>query len=158
MGWVGFVPTFCLWGRMLGDFAERLSMTVAGLGFQLVDWERGGRGLMRVFIDSRNGVTVDDCVLVSNHLSRWFAVEGVDYDRLEVSSPGLDRPLRRPADFARFAGQKARISLLRPVAGQRRFVGILRDATDTEVTLDGDGGIHRFAYADIDKARLVPEF
>src|SRR5688500_19308526 len=78
------------------DLNELLESTLAGLGYELVDLERSPRGkLLRVFIDKPDGVSVDDCVTVSNHLSRLLAVENVDYDRLEVSSPGLDRPLKK---------------------------------------------------------------
>ena len=84
-----------------------LEQTLASLGYELVDLEvsRSG-GLIRIFIDRVGGVNVDDCAAVSNHLTRLFAVEEVDYGRLEVSSPGLDRPLRRPQDFRRFAGER----------------------------------------------------
>jgi ribosome maturation factor RimP len=114
---------------------------------------------MRVFIDTPRGVTVDDCALVSNHLTRLFAVDGVDYERLEVSSPGLDRPLRKAADFARFAGHKADVRMRTPdTTGRRRFVGLLLgvegDALDME--LEGKTTV-RLALEDLDRARLVPE-
>ena len=82
-----------------------LEPTLAGLGFELVDLQLSNRGrFLRIFMDKPGGITVDDCATVSRHLSRLLEVEGVDYDRMEVSSPGLDRPLRKAADFARFAG------------------------------------------------------
>ena len=84
-----------------------LEPTLAGLGFELVDTQVSNRGrFVRIFMDKPGGITVDECAAVSRHLSHLLEVEGIDYDRLEVSSPGLDRPLRRPADFARFAGQR----------------------------------------------------
>src|SRR3979490_1436025 len=81
---------------------------VAGLGYELVDVQasNGGR-LLRLFIDKPGGVGIEDCAAVSRHLTRVLAVEGVDYERLEGSSPGPDRPLRKARDFARFAGHKA---------------------------------------------------
>ena len=83
------------------DLTALLEKTVGGLGYELVDLELANRGrLMRIFIDKAGGVDVEDCAVVSNHLTRLLVVEGVDYDRLEVSSPGLDRPLKRPQDFA----------------------------------------------------------
>ena len=85
------------------DLPARLEPVLAGLGYELVMLERAGRGLMRIFIDKPGGVTIDDCVAVSNHLTHLFTVENIDYDRLEVSSPGLDRPLKKAADYARFA-------------------------------------------------------
>ncbi|MES2354130.1 MAG: ribosome maturation factor RimP [Pseudomonadota bacterium] len=139
------------------DIATTLETTLTGLGYEFVDWERGGQGLLRIFIDTPNGVTVEDCALVSNQLTRLFAVENIDYERLEVSSPGLDRPLKKVADYVRFAGQEAQIKLRTPINGQRRFVGVLKGATDVEVTLEVDGELKRFAYANIEKARLKPE-
>jgi ribosome maturation factor RimP len=83
-------------------------------------------------------------------------VEGVDYDRLEVSSPGLDRVLRKPADFRRFAGAKAEIRLRLPRDGRRRFTGVLRTASEAGIELEVDGVVVSFAFSDMDKARLVP--
>jgi ribosome maturation factor RimP len=139
------------------DLAATLEKTLAGLGYELVDWERSGRGLLRVFIDCPRGITLDDCTLVSNQLTRLFAVEDVDYERLEVSSPGLDRPLKKPADYARFTGHKVNLRLQIPLAGQRRFAGVLKSASETEITLEVDGKLTHLALADIEKARLVPE-
>src|SRR5215467_9533724 len=102
---MGGTPIFCLC-MTHQDLGGLLEKTIEGLGFELVDLDIPRRsGLMRVFIDRSGGVTVDDCVAVSNHLVRLFAVEGVDYGRLEVSSPGLDRRLRQPKDFRQFAGE-----------------------------------------------------
>lgn len=134
-----------------------LENTLAGLGYELVDLERSAKGaLLRVFIDKPGGITVDDCALVSNHLSRVFAVENVGYDRLEVSSPGLDRPLRTEKDFARFAGQKARLKLRVPLEGQRNFVGVLRNAETGKVGLEIDGRVLSLDLGNVDKARLLP--
>ena len=140
------------------DLQRILDSTLTGLGYELVDFERPGKGrLLRVFIDKAGGITVDDCAAVSNHLSRVLAVEGVDYDRLEVSSPGLDRPLKKERDFMRYAGQKARIKLRVPVEGQRNFVGVLRDTRAGKVEIEVDGGkTVSLDLANLDKARLVP--
>ena len=93
------------------DFGQLLDTTVSGLGYELVAWERSGKGsMLRVFVDKPGGVEIDDCALVSQHLSRVFEVEGVTYDRLEVSSPGLDRVLRKDADYVRFSGEKASLT------------------------------------------------
>jgi ribosome maturation factor RimP len=147
------------------DLSTLLETTLAGLGYELVDLERSGKGrLMRVFIDrpavtgsdKPGGINVDDCAKVSNHLSRVLTVENVDYDRLEVSSPGLDRPLRQERDFVRFAGRKARVKLRVPLEGQRNFVGVLRHAQAGKVELDVEGKTVSFDLANLDKARLVP--
>lgn len=128
-----------------------------GLGYELVDLESSRGGLLRVFIDSAGGITVEDCARVSHHLTRAFAAEGVEYERLEVSSPGLDRPLKRLEDFGRFAGRKASVRLRLPRDGQRRFEGVLAGVEEGQVVLEVEGGRLLFAFADIDRARLVPE-
>ena len=83
------------------DIQNLLEKTLPGLGYELVDHELTAQGTLRVFIDKEGGITIDDCAAVSNHLSRLFTVEDVDYKNLEISSPGLDRPLKKAADFAR---------------------------------------------------------
>jgi len=138
-------------------FPELLGSIIAGLGYELVGWERSSKGrLIRIFIDKPGGVGVDDCADVSRHLSRVFAVEGVDYDRLEVSSPGLDRILQKESDFARFCGEKAQIKLRVALNGQRNFTGILRAVGDGKLDLEVDGKLLPFELANLEKARLVP--
>lgn len=140
------------------DLYELLESTLAGLGYELVDLERSARGkLLRVFIDKPDGVSVDDCVAVSNHLSRLFAVENVDYDRLEVSSPGLDRPLKKASDFVRFAGESVKLRLRVALQGQRNFVGILREVNDGVLKLEVDGKILDLELNNLEKVRLVPK-
>jgi ribosome maturation factor RimP len=140
------------------DLDELLESTLAGLGYELVDLERSPRGkLLRVFIDKPDGVSVDDCVTVSNHLSRLFAVENVDYDRLEVSSPGLDRPLKKTADFIRFAGESVKLRLRVALQGQRNFVGILREVKDGILKLEVDGKMLDLELNNLEKVRLVPK-
>jgi len=139
------------------DLQGLLDNTLAGLGYEMVDLERSPKGgLLRVFIDRPGGITVEDCALVSNHLSRVFAVENVNYERLEVSSPGLDRPLRKARDFERFAGQKAKLKLRVPVDGQRNFVGILRAGAEGKIGLEVDGRLLNLELGNVDKARLMP--
>ena len=123
----------------------------------MVDLEASRGGLLRVFIDSPRGITVEDCARVSNHLSRALAVEGVDYERLEVSSPGLDRPLKRIEDYARFAGRKASVRLKLPQDGRRRYEGKVAGVEGDSVVLEVEGKRVRLAFGDIDRARLVPE-
>jgi ribosome maturation factor RimP len=139
------------------DIAALLEKTVGALGYELVDLELANRGrLMRIFIDKANGVDVEDCAAVSNHLTRLLIVEGVDYDRLEVSSPGLDRPLKRPQDFTRFVGERVQIKVRLPLNGRRRFVGKLQNVGEVGIELDIDGELVSIAFSDIDKARLIP--
>lgn len=140
------------------DLHELLESTLTGLGYELVDVERSARGkLIRVFIDKPDGVGVDDCVAVSNHLSRLLAVENVDYDRLEISSPGLDRPLKKAADFIRFAGESAKLKLRVALQGQRNFVGILREVNDGVLKLEVDGKMLDLELNNLEKARLIPK-
>ncbi len=122
-----------------------------------MDLESSRSGLLRIFIDSPRGITVEDCARVSHHLTRAFAVEGVDYERLEVSSPGLDRPLKRLEDFERFAGRDASVKLKLPRDGRRRFEGRLLGVEEGRVVLEIEGARQHIAYEDIDRARLVPD-
>ncbi|OGA52657.1 MAG: ribosome maturation factor RimP [Betaproteobacteria bacterium RIFCSPLOWO2_12_FULL_63_13] len=139
------------------DLQELLETTLTGLGYELVDLDRSGRGrLLRVFIDKPGGIGVDDCAAVSHHLMRVLAVENIAYDRLEVSSPGLDRLLKKERDFARFAGHKARIKVRIPIDGQRNFVGVLREVSGGAVQLDVEGRLLSLDLNNLEKARLVP--
>jgi ribosome maturation factor RimP len=134
-----------------------LRRTLEGLGFELVDVESSRSGLLRVFIDIPRGITVDDCARVSSHLSRALAVEGIDYERLEISSPGLDRPLKKLSDFERFAGREASIRLKLPRDGRRRFEGRLVGVEAGHIVLEVGGVRERLAFEEIDRARLVPD-
>jgi len=139
------------------DLHDLLETTLAGLGYELVDLERSGKGrMLRVFIDKPEGINVEDCATVSQHLSRVLTVENVDYDRLEVSSPGLDRQLKKERDFVRFAGQRARIKLRVPMNGQRNFEGVLRETKAGTVQLEIEGRIVLLELGNQEKARLVP--
>jgi ribosome maturation factor RimP len=139
----------------LGGILER---TLPTLGYEMVDWDYSARsGLVRVFIDKPSGVDVEDCAHVSTHLTHLFAAEQIDYDRLEVSSPGLDRPLKKAADFARFNGEEVRLTLRESIGNARRLKGILRGVEGDAVRLDTDTGLHTIALANIDRARLVPK-
>lgn len=123
---------------MSGDTEAIVEATVGGLGYECVDFERSARGLVRVFIDKAGGISVEDCAIVSNQLSRVFLVEGIDFDRLEVSSPGLDRPLKRLADFQRFIGQSAKVKLHSKIDDRKRFDGVIRSAGADGITFAVD--------------------
>lgn len=144
------------------DLHGLLEKTVTGLGYELVDVERSPRGrVLRLFIDKPEGVTIDDCVRVSNQLSRVLTVENVDYDRLEISSPGLDRPLKKAVDFERFAGSKIQLKLRLPLNGRRNFNGVLQGLQDNKIRLQIDSGeieLIELDLGNVDQARLVPEF
>jgi len=149
----------------MAQLEQLLERTVAGLGCQLADFDFSNRNrLLRVFIeknagssDAASGVTLDDCAAVTRQLQRVLPVEGVAYDRLEVSSPGLDRRLKKAADFARFAGRRAEVRLRVPVDGRRNFQGTVRAVQGERIELDIEGGTFAFDLADMERARLVPE-
>lgn len=154
---MGFLPVFYLWVAIM-DVVKLVETTVTGLGYELVDIERSGRGLLRVFIDKPEGISVEDCQVVSNQLTRLFTVENIDYDRLEISSPGLDRPLKREADFIRFAGEKAQLKLRMPMAGRKSFSGIIVAVSEGVLQMNVDGVPVEIELENVDKARLVPTF
>ena len=144
------------------DLNALLDTTVVGLGYELVDIEMSPRGrTIRIFIDlpgKENGVDVDDCARVSNQLSRLLDVENVDYDRLEISSPGLDRVVKKPEDFQRFAGHDIQIKLRIPQGGRRNFQGELMGLTDGRVGLRLEKDAVELEFNNIERARLVPRF
>jgi ribosome maturation factor RimP len=117
------------------DLYDTIERTVEGLGYELVDVERLAAGLLRVTLDAPEGVKLEDCEKVSRQLSHLFAVEDVDYDRLEVSSPGLDRPLKRARDFERFVGSEVQVQLADAIpaegasAGRKRLRGRLLEVS-----------------------------
>jgi len=154
---MGFVPVFYLWVRIM-EVTKLVGTTLTGLGYELVDLEVSGRGLMRILMDKPAGITVEDCELVSHQLTRLFMVEGVNFERLEVSSPGLDRPLKKEADFLRFSGQKAQIKLRMPLSGRKNFVGLLGAVESGILQFDVEGKPVAIELSNIDKARLVPVF
>ena len=155
---------------------EAIAKTVTGLHYELVDIERVTRGLLRVTLDRTPGhvyptgdsefVLVEDCELITRQLQYALEVEGLDYSRLEVSSPGLDRPIKREADYERFAGQEIALTLKVPFNGRKAFKGVLGRAVDAAgVAAPGwkvifnDGKTEQvlgFAFDEVREARLVP--
>lgn len=152
------------------QLSQLIETTVTGMGYELVDLEYAARGLLRVYIDfAEHGsepayITVEDCERVTHQLQHVLTVENAAYERLEVSSPGLDRPLKKLADFSRFAGQEAVVKLRMPMAiaaNRKNFQGVLREPDGEKLKLEfesNDGpAILEFLLADVDKARLVPK-
>lgn len=140
------------------DVVKLVDATLTGLGFELVDLETSGRGMMRILMDKPDGITLDDCELVSNQLTRLFLVEAVNFDRLEVSSPGLDRPLKKEADFVKFAGHKAQLKLRMPLSGRKNFVGMIGVVENGILQFEVEGSQVAIELSNVDKARLVPVF
>jgi ribosome maturation factor RimP len=118
----------------MADLFALTEEALAGMGIELVDVERAALGLLRVTIDREGGVRIEDCEQVSRQLSRVYEVENIDYKRLEVGSPGVDRPLRTEAEFRRFADERVEIKLREAVDGRKVFTGTLRLA---EPSADG---------------------
>jgi len=122
------------------SWQSAVERTVVGMGYELVDAEKGAGGLLRVYIDhgadpsdaTQPAITVDDCEKVTRQLQHVLEVEACSYERLEVSSPGLDRPLRKAADYVRFAGEQVEITLKEPFKGRKKYRGELR-------SLEGEG-------------------
>ncbi len=135
-----------------------LEPVIEALGYTLVELEFQG-GVLRIYIDQPDGVTLDDCEKVSRQVGAVLDVEDPipGAYTLEVSSPGLDRPLRKLADFGQRNGQRARIELTLPLDGRRRFSGTLRGLDKDEVLIEVDGTVFRLPFAQIGKARLMPE-
>lgn len=137
-----------------------LEDTVTQLGFELVDLELSNRGkLIRLFIDKPEGITIDDCVLVSNQVGNVLAVEhDIDYDRLEVSSPGLDRVLKKEADFVRFAGSKVNVKMRMPIDNRKKLSGVLKGLENNQLVVEVEGQTVLVALSNVDKVRLSPEY
>jgi ribosome maturation factor RimP len=159
------------------DLHTLVEQSVSQLGYELVDLEVSNRGkLLRVFIDKQNpvdtkdSVNIDDCVLVSNQLGNLLAVEHeIDYDRLEVSSPGMDRVLKKEADFLRFVDERAAIKLRTGIKDQsanatettlprKTFLGFIKGVEEGNLLLEFEGVVYKMALSNIDKARLNPVF
>lgn len=156
--------------------ADLLTLTeeaLSGMGVELIDVERAPMGLLRIIIDRPEGVRIEDCEQVSKQLSRVYEVENIDYRRLEVTSPGVDRPLRTAAEFQRFAGHRIEVKLLQAQDNQKVFVGWLRESAESdeqkspeaevrfEIDLEDSKGkltgkVLSFTHGDIDRAKLNP--
>ena len=164
MGWAQLI-FFWLGEKMNGKLGELLAMTLPPMGYELVDWEMSRGRMLRVFIDkpvvandgAGAGINVDDCARVSNHLTRLFIVENIEYERLEVSSPGLDRPLTKLADYVRFSGEEAQVHLHELTDGVRRLKGVLRGIEGNNVLVETESGVRTIPFAVIDRGRLVPK-
>lgn len=160
------------------SWQQAIDRTVSALGYELVDAERSAGGLLRVTIDRVAGkryetgageaVTVDDCERVTRQLQYALEVDGIQYARLEVSSPGLDRPLKKPADWSRFAGSEVDLTLRAPFQGRKRWRGVLQphgagwrlvlpppEGKGSQAAAPGEA--LDFELSEVREARLVPQ-
>ena len=142
---------------------EILDAPVVALGYELwgIEFIRAGKhSTLRVYIDHANGISVDDCAEVSHQVSALLDVEDpitTEY-YLEVSSPGMDRPLLKPAHFARYIGDVAAVTLRMAVNNRRKYKGIIKQVEGEMITLTVDGRDEILAFANIQQANLIPNF
>jgi ribosome maturation factor RimP len=149
--------------RNLTQLWDLLEPVVTGLGYELVEIEyqpNPKHGVLRIFIDQPDGIQLDDCQQVSNQVSALLDVEDPipGHFNLEVSSPGLDRPLNKVEDFERFTGETVKIKTGMAIDGQRNFKGRLCGIEGDDITIEFDGKQVSLPLASIEKARLVPDF
>ncbi len=155
---MGLFSPFFICGEAMALY-ELLDSILVGMGYELIEVEQSAPGkLLRIFVDKKDGgITIDDCVAISNHLNRLLTVEGIDYSRLEISSPGLDRPLKKESDFIRFAGKSIKIKLRIALQGQKNYIGIIREINDWILGLEVEGRVLHIELDNLEKARLIPE-
>ena len=142
------------------DLEALIEKNVSKLGYELVDLEIINRGeLLRLFIDKPSSITIDDCVDVTNQLKHILTVEeDISFDRLEVSSPGIDRVIKKLKDFERFKGEKVKIKTRSPIEERRNFKGILQGAEKDLILIKFNNGLVQIELENIEKARLDPDF
>lgn len=135
-----------------------MDKTIPGLGFDLVDFEITPARTIIIYIDKPGGITIDDCEKVSKHLNNLLLVEEVNYNRLEVSSPGLERPLKKLADFSRFCGNKIRIKTNELIDGNKVFLGIIKQVDANNIHLEvEEGKIMIIDFDNVYRSRLIFE-
>ncbi len=152
-------------GKIEDKIWQMAEPLVESNGMELIDVEyvkEGAEWYLRLFLDkeSETGIDLDDCELISRAMSDLLEVEDpiTQAYRLEVSSPGIERPLKRTKDFVRFAGEKIQVKTFSEVAGKKQFIGILGETTEDVVTMDVDGEMIQIPREKISKANLVWEF
>jgi len=150
------------------NWQAAVETTVTGLGYDLVDCERSPGGLLRVYIDklpeqatAGELINVEDCERVTRQLQYVLEVESCAYERLEVSSPGMDRPLKKASDYARFCGQEIALTLVAPFQGRKKYQGVLSAEGEGWRIVFNDGKATHdqamdFSLEEVREARLVP--
>ena len=141
------------------DLEQLINKVVTQLGYELVDLEIINHGqLLRVFIDKLDRINIDDCVKVSNQLNHVLSVEqDIVYDRLEVSSPGMDRVLKKLNDYERFKEERVKIKTRLPILERRNFSGVIKGTKENIILLESEGSLIEIDFDQIDKARLDPK-
>ncbi len=142
------------------QITQLVEKPVESLGYEVVGVEyiKNGRDtILRIYIDSEQGITIEDCERVSHQVSGILEVEDPISQAysLEVSSPGFDRPLFKQGDFERFAGYQVKIVMKLPIQGRRNFKGLLQGVNGTDILVEVDGEVYELPFAKVSKARLV---
>ena len=142
------------------DLEALIEKNVSKMGYELVDFEIINRGeLLRIFIDKPSSITIDDCVAVTNQLKHIFTVEEeIIFDRLEVSSPGINRAIKKLQDFERFKGEKIKIKTRSPIEERKNFTGILKGTKKDLILIEFNNILLEIRFDNIEKARLDLDF
>lgn len=144
----------------MDDLETLIEKLVTQLGYELVDFETvNGGQILRIYIDKGNLIDIEDCTKVSNHVNNVLSVEtDYDYERLEVSSPGLDRVIKKLNDFDRFKGQKIKIKTRFAIENRKNFKGTLSGTKGESIMIEVDNESLLIDFENIDKARLDPDY
>ena len=144
----------------MDDLETLIEKLVTQLGYELVDFETvNGGQILRIYIDKGDLIDIEDCTKVSNHVNNVLSVEtDYDYERLEVSSPGLDRVIKKLNDFDRFKGQKVKIKTRFAIENRKNFKGILSGTKSESIMIEVDNETLLIEFDNIDKARLDPDY
>jgi ribosome maturation factor RimP len=144
----------------LDDLETLIEKLVTQLGYELVDFETvNGGQILRIYIDKGDLIDIEDCTKVSNHVNNVLSVEtDYDYERLEVSSPGLDRVIKKLNDFDRFKGQKIKIKTRFAIENRKNFKGTLSGIKDESIIIKIEDKLLTIDLENIDKARLDPDY
>ena len=144
----------------MDDLETLIEKLVIQLGYELVDFETvNGGQILRIYIDKGDLIDIEDCTKVSNHVNNVLSVEtDYDYERLEVSSPGLDRVVKKLKDFDRFKGQKIKIKTRFAIENRKNFKGTLSGIKGESIMIEIDNESLLIDFENIDKARLDPDY
>ena len=144
----------------MDDLETLIEKLVTQLGYELVDFETvNGGQILRIYIDKGDLIDIEDCTKVSNHVNNVLSVEtDYDYERLEVSSPGLDRVIKKLNDFGRFKGEKIKIKTRFAIENRKNFKGILSGTKGESIMIEVDNESLLIDFENIDKARLDPDY
>ncbi len=144
----------------MDDLETLIEKLVTQIGYELIDFETANGGqILRIYIDKNDSISIEDCTKVSNHVNNILSMEtDFDYERLEVSSPGVDRVIKKLKDFDRFKGQQANIKTRFSVEKRKNFKGTLSGIKGKTIMIKIEDELFTIDFENIDKARLVPDY